>query len=247
MELNLVKIGKAAKLLGISIKTLQRWDKSGKMPSIRKPGGHRYYNSKDIEDYLIEHKTPKQDLFMTAKYWVSNKKPFELEPFYYCQNSSIFQTKMMKLEKTLLEIKELKDIFSLITAVTGEIGNNSFDHNIGNWPDIPGIFFGYNLNKREIVLADRGQGILKTLNRVRPDLQNDEDALRVAFTEIISGRAPEERGNGLKFVRSIVLKNNIDLYFKTGSAEVEMKKNTIDLNIRKSNSSFRGCIALIKF
>ncbi|MBI2600938.1 MerR family DNA-binding transcriptional regulator, partial [Candidatus Daviesbacteria bacterium] len=40
---NYAKIGKAAKKLGISIDTLRRWEKSGKLPSIRTAGGTRLY------------------------------------------------------------------------------------------------------------------------------------------------------------------------------------------------------------
>lgn len=247
MSLKLITIGKAAKILEVSIMTLRRWDESGKLPSIRKPGGHRYYNMKDIESFSTKQKILKQDLFITAAHWTSSKEAAEPDSDFYCQNSSIFQARIMKLEDRLRKIDELKNIFSLIVATAGEIGNNSFDHNIGNWPDVPGIFFGYDLNKKEIILADRGQGILKTLKRVRPSLQNDEEALRVAFTEIISGRAPEERGNGLKFVRNIAMSSNIEIYFKTGNAEVAIKKGDTELKIKKSNNPIQGCIALIKF
>ncbi len=51
-----------------------------------------------------------------------------------------------------------------------------------------------------IIIADRGRGIMETLKKVKPGLANDMDALTVVFTERISGRAPEARGNGLKFV-----------------------------------------------
>ncbi len=88
----------------------------------------------------------------------------------------------------------MPELFSLLVSVAGEIGNNSFDHNLGLWPDTPGVFFGYDLNKKQIVLADRGVGVLKTLKRVRPGLARDADALEVAFTEVISGRAPERQG-----------------------------------------------------
>ena len=50
------------------------------------------------------------------------------------------------------------------------------------------------------IVADRGQGVLATLKQVLPDLKNDKEALLVAFTKNITGRAPERRGNGLKFV-----------------------------------------------
>ncbi len=102
-----------------------------------------------------------------------------------------------------------KPLFSLLTSVSGEIGNNSYDHNLGQWPDMSGIFFGYDLNKKQIVLADRGLGILQTLKRVRVELKDHESALKVAFTEIISGRKPEARGNGLKYVKNVISKNPI--------------------------------------
>ena len=47
-------------------------------------------------------------------------------------------------------------------AVAGEIGNNSFDHNLGNWADMIGIFFYYDEKTHTIILADRGQGVLVT-------------------------------------------------------------------------------------
>ena len=70
------------------------------------------------------------------------------------------------------------------------------------------------MRNRKIVLADRGQGILTTLKRVRPELINSSEAMRLAFTETISGRYPETRGNGLKFVRSIIVEIHSHLLFK---------------------------------
>ena len=151
------------------------------------------------------------------------------------------------MQDELSIIPELSYIFSLIVAVTGEIGNNSFDHNIGNWPNMPGIFFGYDLHKKRIALADRGLGVLTTLKRVKTELNTDEEALQVAFTEILSGRAPESRGNDLKFVRQIITDNPIGLKFESGDAELEIIKNGGQLAIQRSAFNFRGCLALITF
>jgi len=40
---NLITIREASDLLGVSIKTLRRWEQQGKITSIRTPGGHRRY------------------------------------------------------------------------------------------------------------------------------------------------------------------------------------------------------------
>ena len=44
----LIGIREAAELLGVSVKTLRRWDESGRVPSIRIDGGHRRYRLQDI-------------------------------------------------------------------------------------------------------------------------------------------------------------------------------------------------------
>ena len=131
-------------------------------------------------------------------------------------------------------------------AITGEIGDNSFAHNLGKWSDTQGIFFGYDFSKGVIVLADRGLGVLETLRQVRPELPSHIDALRVAFTEFISGRAPEQRGNGLKYVKRVVSDNPMTLFFATGDAELRLKSPDKKLLITRSVTSFRGCLAIIE-
>ena len=245
MDPKLLTIGQVSETIGVSIQTLRRWDKSGKLPSVRrKKSGNRYYRKHDIDNFIRNNL---KDLFGLAKNWAVNEIETDLPSIFYCQNISVFQARLTRLENELGKIKRLSKIFPLITAITGEIGNNSFDHNLGNWPDVPGIFFAYGLNKRRIVLADRGQGILKTLKKVKAELSTHQEALKVAFTEIISGRAPEYRGNGLKFVKDVVTANEISLFFQTGNAQLKIKKGDSVLRVEKSNINLRGCLALIKF
>lgn len=238
MKDKLLSITEAADFLGVSVDSLRRWDKNGKLPAIRKEGGvHRYYREKDLMIF-------KSDLIKLAHDWTIDS--FELSSRVYSANSAVFQSKLIKMQDLLLK-KFDKNLTALIVAVAGEIGNNSFDHNLGNWPDVPGIFFGYDVNKKQIILADRGQGILATLKRVRPELKNHLEALRVAFTEKVSGRAPESRGNGLKFVRQVIAENSISLFFQSGDAELRLEKNKAELRITRSAENLRGCFALIEF
>lgn len=246
MKEQLLTINRAAKMLGVSIQTLRRWDSSGRLLSVvRKNTKHRRYFKNFIEDY-IRNNLIELNIFKMARNWVADNSGQEPFSDFYCQDIYIFQTRLNRLEKELSQIQRLKKIFPLISAVVGEIGSNSFDHNLGNWSDIRGIFFAWDLNKGKIVLADRGQGILKTLKNVKSELKNHQEALLVAFTEIISGRAPENRGNGLKFVKEIISSNKIDLFFQTGDAWLKIPKNNSKIKIEKSALNLRGCLALIK-
>ncbi len=239
MEEKLLSISAASRILGVSIDTLRRWDKNGKLVAIRKEGGvHRYYTEKELEIFA-------SDLIKLVYEWISDD--LELPARFYCSNSAVFQTKLIKMQSALLRSPQFSKLVSLIVAVAGEIGNNSFDHNLGKWPDVPGIFFGYDLNKGLVVLADRGLGVFGTLSRVRPELKNHIDALQVAFTEIISGREPEKRGNGLKFVREVITENPMNLFFRSGDAELRLKEKESELSITRAALNARGCLAIIKF
>ena len=239
MEEKLLTIAEAAEILGVSLDTLRRWDKNGKLVAIRKEGGvHRYYRQGDLD--LFE-----SDLIKIALDWTREES--ELPSMFYCENSAVFQTRLVKMQTAMIQSGLSPNILPLIIAVAGEIGNNSFDHNLGKWPDSPGVFFGFDVGKRQVVLADRGLGVLSTLGRVRTELKTHTEAVKVAFTEVVSGRAPEERGNGLKFVRRVVAGNPVSLFFRSGDAELRLKKDNDELFITRSQITIRGCFAVIEY
>ena len=235
-----ISIGEAAKLMDVSIDTLRRWDESGKFKAIRSAGGHRVYRKHDVEIFL-------SDLFKMASDWVSTPEPTELPNTLYCPTSSVFQARLQKMQTIFGLETSIAAYFSLLVAVAGEIGNNSFDHNIGNWPDIQGILFAFDTNKRQIILADRGLGVLQTLKRVKPELSTHTEALRVAFTEVISGRKPEARGNELKFVRKAVQDYPMNLLFQTGNASLILKHAQTELKFEEKPLLIKGCLALITY
>jgi excisionase family DNA binding protein len=239
MEEELFTISRAAQYLGVSLNTLRRWDESGRLIAIKKDGGtHRYYREKDLEIFA-------SDLMKFASEWIS--EGVEFPGSFYCPTSSIFNARLTKMEYALMQKPGFEKLYSLVTLVTGEIGDNSFAHNLGKWPDTPGIFFGYDLSKGIVVLADRGLGILETLRQVRPQLPSHVEAVKMAFTEFISGRAPEKRGNGLKLVREVVMEQPIDLFFTSGDAEVRVKGPDKAFNVTRGQSVVRGCLAKIEF
>ncbi len=237
----IISIWEAARIIGVTITTLRRWDKAGTLPSIQsKKGWNRRYREEDIELFII-------DLSYLAEQWAWSSDAFEPEKLYYCSSSDIFRVRLDKMVFLLSQEKSMQDIFPLVWLIVGEIGNNSFDHNLGKWQDIPGIYFAYDLKKRIIVLADRGQWILNTLKRVEPKLSNHSEALKMAFTKIITGRAPENRGNGLKSVKETVDNYWISLVFQTGDAKLELPNKESKMNIIKCDNSISWCLAIIKF
>jgi len=236
---NFYTTSELAEVLGISRIAVFNKIKNGSIRA-QKMGRNFVIFKKDID---LESLT--SELFKSAKDWILSGKKFSEQ--FYCQNSGIFQGRLVKMESLMLKDRSARPIFSLLTSITGEIGNNSFDHNLGQWPDAPGIFFGYNLARKQIVLADKGIGILKTLKRVKPELKNHQEALQTAFTEIISGRKPEARGNGLKYVRSVIAKNPINLSLQSGDAKLTLHGRSDKIFIETAQDNIRGVLAIITY
>lgn len=136
-------------------------------------------------------------LVQAAFTWAASKEQPALSKDDYCQTRDVLRTRVDWLRQYLLRKEFSVEQIPLLHALLAEIGNNAYDHNIGRWRDMPGVFFGKDLSDTSLVfvIADRGQGILMTLKQVLPDLASDMDALHVAFLERITGRAPEHRGN----------------------------------------------------
>lgn len=181
-----------------------------------------------------------------AREWLGNElEKTQVKSEFYCETRDVFQARLDKMLREFLQSEGNNETnVYLASAIAGEIGNNSFDHNLGSWPDVPGIFFGYQQGngKIEIVLADRGQGVFKTLKKVKPEISNDQDALKTAFTERISGRAPEKRGNGLKFVKENVEDRKMHLSFFSGQAQIEINAK---MKIGQADNEIRGCLAIL--
>src|SRR3989344_5937226 len=242
----LISVGQAAKLLGVVPATLRRWEARGLITSHR--AGikyHRRYYESEVWTLAAKQPIPHPDLAQLGRYWATQATAPEISPDYYCATSDRFITRLNRLATELKKILG-ENAGSLIRAITGEIGNNSFDNNIGNWPDTKGIMFGYDLTNHRVVLADRGQGVRATLRRSVPTISTDREALTIAFTERVSGRRPESRGNGLKFVRQVIANANIKLTFWSGAAQLVVGPHNDRLNLTKS-PTLRGCLAIIDF
>lgn len=240
-----LSIGQAAKMLGVSIQTLRRWDHEGILKAQQTgKGSHRYYERIKLielieQDVLALHKV--------AQSWAQATDSWEPLSPLYCRTIPHLELRLHRLEQQLAQDEQIASRFQLISSVAGEIGNNSFDHNLGNWPDVPGIFFGHDLKRKQVVLADRGQGILTTLKRVRPELKSHAQALETAFTEVVSGRSPENRGNGLKYVKKIISENDMHLQFQSGDTVLTIQPHSNKLHLSQAKKSIQGCLTILTY
>lgn len=214
------------------LQALKQIYKVGKTPKVR------YYAYADI----MELHNP---LINSAINWSISGDNNLLDAGQHCQTRDVFQARCDRLVGAIKKLLNNENLGFLLAAIAGEIGNNSFDHNIGQWLGEPGLIFIFDAKTQTIIIADRGQGVLSTLRRVRPELANDRDALQVAFTERISGRSPEQRGNGLKFVKKVIAENNWRLTYYSGSAVVNIISG--NLNISESQIVIPGTLAIINF
>ncbi len=189
---------------------------------------------------------------MDAFHWVTSPSVTEPPQEVYCQTRDIVQAKVESVRTNLLQYGWDESTSSLVAAVLGELTSNAFDHNLGQWPDVPGCWFETTVEQQKFmaVIADRGQGVRSSLKRIRPGI-NDSEALRIAFTEHVTGRAPEKRGNGLKFVMNALREfPKANLTFQSGDATLSFQGqvNTTDtaFKIISGQSSIHGVAARIE-
>jgi hypothetical protein len=137
--------------------------------------------------------------------WYLSSAGQPIDESQYCPRRDVFEGRLYRLLGECESAAFSEQDSALVVAVAGELANNSFDHNLGHWRDMPGCYFGYKIceSKLDVWVADRGRGIYDSLSRVI-SLNNSQEAIEVAFEKVVSGRAPEKRGNGLKFVRSVI-------------------------------------------
>ena len=63
-----------AEMIGVSVKTLQRWDKEGKLKAYRTPTNRRYYTHKQYVDYMGDGSSKHGKTVIYARVSTSNQK-----------------------------------------------------------------------------------------------------------------------------------------------------------------------------
>ncbi|MBI3018572.1 MAG: hypothetical protein HYY61_01580 [Deltaproteobacteria bacterium] len=171
---------------------------------------------------------------------------------YMCETRDVFKARVEHLDRELLKkFKNHEAEVALVSAIIYEIGHNCFDHNLGKWRDVVGCWYQCEVDQQQawFLLADRGQGILASLKNVVPNLKTDQEALQIAFEKKISGRSPEKRGNGLKFVRGVINANsNRGLFCVSGQGRIYLGGRSKDISSVVEQSMFgEGTLTVINW
>ncbi|MDR0322472.1 MAG: hypothetical protein LBI28_13310 [Treponema sp.] len=157
---------------------------------------------------------------------------------YFLSTRDVFTA---RLQNYIIETKKY-----LEAAVIGEIGNNTFDHNFIFEENFPwGVYCNLSYKGKYITLADYGVGVRRSLLSVLPSIISDFEAVEIAFTKRISGRSPEQRGNGLKFVCETIRQNGWHLYFQSGSGSCSIDKHGIMFS--EKTPVVTGCLVILDF
>ena len=157
--------------------------------------------------------------------------------FFYCETRDQSNTRISKWVRYFQSQKISLQDSIILGAILGELTNNSFDHNLGHWDKTPGCVVGFQIDQEkkilQLAIGDRGQGIISSLQNAVGEKFSPKDVLFKAFNERISGRAPEKRGNGLKFVLKHINEKNNYLLCLTQGQQINCGNSKINININE--------------
>ncbi|MEK6705856.1 MAG: winged helix-turn-helix domain-containing protein, partial [Bdellovibrionota bacterium] len=106
--------------------------------------------------------------FSKAFEWLSAARLSKNPASHVCETRDVFTARLSSLRTLVKQGLPTEDL-PLLISVVGEIGNNSFDHNLGQWRDVPGCWYEIQVTRNLlwVIIADRGQGIFQRFGRER--------------------------------------------------------------------------------
>jgi hypothetical protein len=167
------------------------------------------------------------------KIFVNEKDNLNIQEIIHCNFRDEFNARLERFGKIFMNFGLRENDARLVVALIGELGNNVYDHNLGNWPtDISGCFItaqNYPQKKcLEFVIGDPGIGFLGSLKANFPGLSDDISAIKHGLAGN-TGRINEDRGNGLKFIQNWTLENfSGNILIHSGKGLVFLDKDKIE-------------------
>lgn len=167
-----------------------------------------------------------------AGYADHERDSLNLHEILHCATSDEFSARLGRFDRMFHSFGLSDDLVKRATVLLGELGNNAFDHNLGNWPtDVSGVFIAAQnypkLRQVEVAVGDPGVGFKTSLRNAFPDLPNDVEAIKKGLAGF-TGRIGEKRGNGLRVIQHWTVDNfSGTLHIRSGGGLVRVDKTGI--------------------
>lgn len=176
----------------------------------KKPETRSYLKRICLEKILEElgYQTAKKILDSIS---IPVRKNLNVQELLHCRYRDEFNARLEYFISMFRNFGLKSDDAYRATALVGELGNNVFDHNLGNWPtNISGCIIAAQhyptFKKIEIAVGDPGVGFYGSLKVAFPNLTNDIQAIKKGLAGY-TGRIDEERGNGLRLIQKWTIQN----------------------------------------
>lgn len=195
------------------------------------PNTLRYLRRMRLDELLMELGYDRQST-MLSKTEVLREDSDVQELSTRCNRRDEFDVRLGRFLNLFEKFGLHKDDARRATALIGELGNNVFDHNSGNWPtNIPGCVIAvrnYLTQRRlEVVVGDPGIGFLGSLKAAFPEIKTDVEAVKKGLAGY-TGRVGERRGNGLRLIQDWTVNNfSGELAIQSGRGLVVVTKKDI--------------------
>ncbi|OGC92766.1 hypothetical protein A2876_00200 [Candidatus Amesbacteria bacterium RIFCSPHIGHO2_01_FULL_48_32b] len=173
------------------------------------------------------------------------KDNLRVQELYHCNYRDEFNARLEYFIKMFQNFGLDEDDSRRATSLVGELGNNVFDHNSGNWPkNIVGCLIAGQCYPRRneimISVGDPGIGFLGSLKLAFPELEDDLSAIKKGLSGF-TGRVGERRGNGLRLIQEWTINNfSGKVIIQSGSGQVEVSQKGL---IEQSVPPILGTIA----
>ncbi|MEK7459646.1 MAG: hypothetical protein AAB636_01105 [Patescibacteria group bacterium] len=164
---------------------------------------------------------------------VPESENLNVQEIVHCRYNDEFSSRLGRFERMFKNFGLNEEDTKRALVIVGELGNNVFDHNLGNWPtNFSGAIItahNYPETKRiEFVVGDAGVGFLGSLQNAFPNLSDDVEAIKKGL-EGYTGRVGENRGNGLKTIQDWTINNfHGMLTIHSGGGLVQVDENGIE-------------------
>jgi len=156
-----------------------------------------------------------------------------IQEILHCRYIDEFSARLGHFEKMFRNFGLDEEDAKRAVVIVGELGNNVFDHNLGNWPtNFSGsIIAAQNyprLKRIEMIIADAGVGFMGSLRGAFPDLKSDVEAIKKGLSGH-SGWIGVRRGNGLQTVQRWTIDNfHGALTIHSGNGLVQVDEHGIE-------------------